>query len=80
MGNRKLTKIVLQEKRNGDVRTDIVGETGKIIGMLITALAKVLLEVRKDGVAPGLIADSVRAWVLEALLAQLVGEAAPQKE
>ena len=80
MGNRKLTKIVLKEKRNGDVRTDIDGETKKIIGTLITALAKVMLDVRKDGVAPGRIADRVRAMVLEAMLLQLENEPAPQKE
>lgn len=80
MGNRKLTKIVLKEKRNGDVRTDIEGETEKIIGTLITALAKVMLDIRKDGVAPGRLADMVRAWALKAMLAQLENEPAPQKE
>lgn len=74
MGNRKLTKIVPKETRNGDVRTDIKGETGKIIGTLITALAKVMLDIRKPGAAPGRLADRVRAWVLEAMLAQLEGE------
>jgi hypothetical protein len=74
MGNRKMTKIVLKETRNGDVRTDIEGETGKIIGTLIAALAKVMLDIRKPGAAPGRLADRVRAWVLEAMLAQLEGE------
>ena len=74
MGNRKLTKIVLKETRNGDVQTVIAGETGKIIGTLITALAKVMLDIRKPGAAPGRLADRVRAWVLEAMLAQLEGE------
>lgn len=74
MGNRKLTKIVLKETRNGDMRTDICGETGRIIGTLIMALAKVMLDIRKPGAAPGRLADRVRAWVLEAMLAQLEGE------
>lgn len=71
MGNRKLTKIVLKEKRNGEVRTDIEGETARIIGILITALAKVMIDIRKAGVAPGRLADRVREWVLAAMLERL---------
>lgn len=71
MGNRKLTKIVLKEKRNGEVRTDIEGETARIIGILITALAKVMIDIRKAGVAPGRLADRVREWVLAEMLEHL---------
>lgn len=69
MGKRRANVMVRYV--NGRVVLMANGGTAEIIDAITKGLARILIDAKKPELTPGVLADKVRGWILDEMLAYL---------